>query len=31
MKKASKMDVIVAAAVCAVAVGSLGACTNPNQ
>jgi Cu-Zn family superoxide dismutase len=31
MKKASKMDVTVAAAVCAVAVGSLGACTNPNS
>ena len=31
MKKASKMDVTVAAAVCAVAVGSLGVCTNPNS
>ena len=31
MKKASKLDVTVAAAVCAVAVGSLGACTNPNS
>jgi superoxide dismutase, Cu-Zn family len=31
MKKASKMDVTVAAAVCAVAVASLGACTNPNS
>jgi len=31
MKKASKIDVTVAAAVCAVAAGSLGACTNPNS
>ncbi|MDT5345533.1 MAG: superoxide dismutase, Cu-Zn family, partial [Mycobacterium sp.] len=31
MKQASKMEVTVAAAVCAVAVASLGACTNPNS
>src|ERR1700744_4412731 len=31
MKKPAKINVTVAAAVCAVAAGSLGACTNPNS